>query len=517
MKTKRCLISATLLLLLAAGACTKESTTGGGAKNELACNRKIDDFLQKRYLWNDEYNRTDRDLAQTYASDGNNFLITTLMKMSTNDLDKKRYIGNDGKPYYRLYSNVTRTEAAKKAAARTTRGVNHNIAKETVYGFGFANMMAVRFVDGSGNDTGNYGLICSAVYPDSPAAGKGFARGMIIAELNGEKITAKTLDAAYASLTSPDGAQTLTVTENRAGAQPVSLTAGEMYPNPVLRREIIREGADRIGYLVYTGFDAAYDDEVLEAVGSFREAGITDLILDLRYNSGGHVISSNMLSTCIAGTACENRVFQYYRYNDSRMADIKQTTKETGNSYDQSARKFFDSFAYGDYYGVDLRTYALNLRRLFVLVTESTASSSEALVNALLGIGIDVTLIGEQTSGKNVGMEVYTFTSDEYSYELAPITFQGYNAREETVPSDGLRVDYQVREWQNDLADFGAGDPLVDKALSLVTGRNRIRRETRSVPDDPNRVPEIVPGIRLPQPADAPHGMIVLPPDTIDE
>lgn len=62
------------------------------------------------------------------------------------------------------------------------------------------------------------------------------------------------------------------------------------------------------------------------------------MVLDLRNNGGGHVISSNMLSTCIAGAACQGKVYEYYRYNDSRMATVEKTARETGKEYDTAAK-----------------------------------------------------------------------------------------------------------------------------------------------------------------------------------
>ena len=82
------------------------------------------------------------------------------------------------------------------------------------------------------------------------------------------------------------------------------------------------------------------------------------------------------------------------------------------------------------------------MTRLYVLVTGNTASSSEAVINTLRGLdGFTVKLIGEKTNGKNVGMEVSKFTVGNYSYELAPISFQGYNAKQVTVDKNGLAVD----------------------------------------------------------------------------
>ena len=235
------------------------------------------------------------------------------------------------------------------------------------------------------------------------------------------------------------------------------------------------------------------------------------MVLDLRNNGGGHVISSNMLSTCIAGAACQGKVYEYYRYNDSRMATVEKTARETGKEYDTAAKKFFDEFYYGDYYGVDLRNYALNMTRLYVLVTGNTASSSEAVINTLRGLdGFTVKLIGEKTNGKNVGMEVSKFTVGNYSYELAPISFQGYNAKQVTVDKNGLAVDTACEEWDGELKDYGdRSEPMLAAALSQITGQR-----SASVSGTRSTAPGVRPAtdIALPDLSNRPSGMIVVLP-----
>lgn len=262
---------------------------------------------------------------------------------------------------------------------------------------------------------------------------------------------------------------------------------------------------------VYDSFDAAYDDELLAAVKKLKDGNITDMVLDLRNNGGGHVISSNMLSTCIAGAACQGKVYEYYRYNDSRMATVEKTARETGKEYDTAAKKFFDEFYYGDYYGVDLRNYALNMTRLYVLVTGNTASSSEAVINTLRGLdGFTVKLIGEKTNGKNVGMEVSKFTVGNYSYELAPISFQGYNAKQVTVDKNGLAVDTACEEWDGELKDYGdRSEPMLAAALSQITGQ-----KSASVSGTRSTAPGVRPAtdIALPDLSNRPSGMIVFLP-----
>lgn len=377
-------------------AITQLGSSSGGTGADTELNKQVDKILEYYYLWNGEYRQMSRDLSLDYISSSDNFLKRTLLEMTTNDLDKKRQSNGS----YSVYSYLLRTPLTK-AVAGTTRGVSHRGVKEKEYGFGIAGLMGVRFVDGNNQPTGEYGLVVTSVYPDSPASEAGFRRGTFFAQYNGAAITAANLNSVYGTLIAPGGASTVKLTENKQGAQPVSLTAREIYPNPVIHSEVITSGAHRIGYLVYDSFDAAYDDELLAAVKKLKDGNITDMVLDLRNNGGGHVISSNMLSTCIAGAACQGKVYEYYRYNDSRMATVEKTARETGKKYDTAAKKFFDEFYYGDYYGVDLRNYALNMTRLYVLVTGNTASSSEAVINTLRGLdGFTVKLIGEKTNGK---------------------------------------------------------------------------------------------------------------------
>lgn len=387
-------------------AITQLGSSSGGTGADTELNKQVDKILEYYYLWNGEYRQMSRDLSLDYISSSDNFLKRTLLEMTTNDLDKKRQSNGS----YSVYSYLLRTPLTK-AVDGTKPEVNHGVAKKKEYGFGIAGLMGVRFVDGNNQPTGEYGLVVTSVYPDSPASEAGFRRGTFFAQ----------------------------------------------------------------------------------------------------YNGGGHVISSNMLSTCIAGAACQGKVYEYYRYNDSRMATVEKTARETGKEYDTAAKKFFDEFYYGDYYGVDLRNYALNMTRLYVLVTGNTASSSEAVINTLRGLdGFTVKLIGEKTNGKNVGMEVSKFTVGNYSYELAPISFQGYNAKQVTVDKNGLAVDTACEEWDGELKDYGdRSEPMLAAALSQITGQR-----SASVSGTRSTAPGVRPAtdIALPDLSNRPSGMIVFLP-----
>ena len=447
---------------------------------ELKMNLIMDNFLESYYLWNDDYKKLSRDLSIPYVDSYDNFLKTTLMGMTTNILDKKKQIIDydaSGNPIYgyTLYSYVDRVLKGLGTRSDVDPGVNHGIEKQgEIESYGFSRMDVVRIVDELGKPTDQYVIAVKAVYPNSMASTLGVGRGTIITHINGQEISKSNYASSYLDLLNPTQSQVKLSIMTSDSISDVVLTATKLDPTPILVNTIVEEGADKIGYLVYDAFDAAYDNDLLNVLADFKAKGVTDLVLDLRYNGGGYVMTSNMLSSCLIGDGCKDKIFHYYRYNASRMSDIQKTQKETGHTYDEGSGLFGEKYMYDDYYGVDLAPYSLNLKRLFVLTTKSTASASEAVINSLRGHDVSVIIIGEDTNGKNVGMESIEFNLEGYTYELAPITFQSYNMKKETVPSDGFLVDYAVSDWNNGYIDFAdLNEPMFKKALDIITASSR--------------------------------------------
>lgn len=219
-----------------------------------------------------------------------------------------------------------------------------------------------------------------------------------------------------------------------------------MYCNPVLFSKVTTEEetpGHRIGYLVYSGFEAGYDQELFDVFKEFKSQNITDLILDLRYNGGGHVISANLIATCIAGAKSEGKVFTSLRYNKERMEKRNNKREE-------------ELFAYSNYENLatSLSAGALNLQHVYCIVGSGTASASELVINSLKGIDVEVTLIVKRTTGKNVGMEPVEYTIRNNVYEVVPITFQSYNAKGVGDYENGFTPDIEIDE--ND--PYGRGD-----------------------------------------------------------
>lgn len=449
---------------------TQKSSGTAGDAQDAALNREVDEYLSENYLWNDEYKALTKDFNQNYED----FFYGNLLKMNTNNLDKKPYINNEGKTEYSLFSYIQKLPDISATRA---------IEKELAYSFGITGITPVAI--GSQTDYNIYFCI-QGVNPDSPASEAGLKRGAMISLVNGSKITDSNFNEYYYNMLIPDAAISYTLTEDIieegqvAGTKEYPLAARAMYASPIIFSKVCEEyEGHRIGYLVYSAFEAGFDEELFKVFKDFKEKNVTDLILDLRYNGGGHVMSANLIASCVAGSSCSNKVFAKYRYNEERMKKIDSSKSEEKFSYDKYAN-LDTSLAAGD----------LSLKRLYCLVGNGTASASELVINSLRGIDIEVTLIGETTTGKNVGMEPVDVEINNNTYHVVPITFQSYNAKgfgeyengfdpnvpmNELDPYNETNVFYIHKEYGTDK------EPLYAKAIELITGTNPMPPKTRHV------------------------------------
>jgi C-terminal processing protease CtpA/Prc len=216
-------------------------------------------------------------------------------------------------------------------------------------------------------------------------------------------------------------------------------------------------GNSKIGYMCYLQYDSPEDFN--ETINTFANTGITDMILDLRYNPGGLVNTCKKLCNLIVSTEAYGRVFQQQSFNDILSADY---LNRTGN---ERTFTYYSAPAEGATLG--LKYEYLNLKRVFILTSKGTASASESTIICLKPY-INVITIGEQTTGKGVGM--WTLSSSNYRYALVPITFRYYNAADETVPDEGLTPDYYIPDGystrKSELGDVN--EPLLNHALQLI-------------------------------------------------
>lgn len=243
-------------------------------------------------------------------------------------------------------------------------------------------------------NTGQCVSAVAYVYQNSPAEKAGLKRGDIIYEIDGKPLTVNNYtDLFYSSqITLSLAAYDATINTIVPTEQTVTMQAVEMYENPILcYKTIDLDNGNKIGYLAYSSFDLNSIPELIEICKDFKAKGVKKLVLDLRYNGGGYVITENVLASMFApqDVVDSKAIFEKEDYNELLTA--------SGWS---SVTRFTTTFNY-ESVGLNVSTEGANigLEHIYALIGPNTASASEALIGGLMPY-MPITLIGEQSHGK---------------------------------------------------------------------------------------------------------------------
>jgi len=198
----------------------------------------------------------------------------------------------------------------------------------------------------------------------------------------------------------------------------ITVTSQSITIDPVNAVDIIPNGNESVGYIHYNTFSPLTGEaQLFEAFSELSQAGVDDLVLDLRYNSGGLLALAAQIGFMVAGPDSEDETFYLQEFN-SRSPNVNTVT---GQSVD--AFPFIpETIGFSLDAGTDLPS--LDLPRVFVLTTEQTCSASEAVMNGLMGIGVEVIQIGTRTCGKATGQ----IPVENCGLTYAPLHFRGVNA-----------------------------------------------------------------------------------------
>jgi carboxyl-terminal processing protease len=195
----------------------------------------------------------------------------------------------------------------------------------------------------------------------------------------------------------------------------VSMTAVDVTETPVQNARVLP--GTTIGYLLFNDHIATAEPELMAAISSLAQAGITDLVLDIRYNGGGYLDIASELAYMVAGSAkTAGKTFDLLTFNDKYP-----TTDPILNQPITPTPFWSTTQGFSGPSGQALP--ALNLARVFVLTGNDTCSASEAIINSLNGIGVTVVQIGSQTCGKPYGF----YPQDNCGTTYFSIEFKGVN------------------------------------------------------------------------------------------
>ncbi|WP_427451680.1 S41 family peptidase [Litorimonas sp. WD9-15] len=262
---------------------------------------------------------------------------------------------------------------------------------------------------------------------DNGPAGEegGFLRGDKILEVDG-------IDAVNGANTQADldilneaifptrvGDTHIFVVEDTNGTQrTVTLETADVVELPVTDTAVIDTESGKVGYIHFTTFSPFTSEKAIyDAMIEMEDEDISDLVLDLRYNGGGLLAVAAQTGFMIAGDAAtDGRTFDRLTFSDKNPT-INPVTGQT-----LRPTPFFGTgldFSLDE----DVDLPELDLDRVFILSTERTCSASEAVINGLRGIDVEVILIGSKTCGKPYGF----YPTDNCGETYFTVQFRGAN------------------------------------------------------------------------------------------
>jgi carboxyl-terminal processing protease len=307
-------------------------------------------------------------------------------------------------------------------------------------------------------EEGSANVLAQILYikPGSPGDNAGLKRGDAITHVNGQQLNTtnyKTVLKGISDNTFSISYKPLFVEEEKFDvAKTISISTVVYSENPNYLNKVIEVSDKKIGYYVYNFFTSGtdgdsvkYDDEMDNIFAAFKAKGITDLVLDLRFNSGGSEVSANNLARREYNTQVENEILSDPNAGESFLfSKLKAKTQNVGDQLSG---------------------------RVYILTGSRTASASELIINGLNPY-MDVFLIGDVTYGKNVGsISIYDENDPQNTWGMQPIVVKVYNSLNQSDYSHGFFPDLEDKD--NDLFIYPLGDTreeLLSKAIEKITG-----------------------------------------------
>ncbi|MGV7107320.1 S41 family peptidase [Flavobacterium sp. U410] len=400
--------------------------------------------LNQYYYW-----LTDSpDLADTRFTGQNDYTQFLESFASPIDLFDHLKVSDDIDRFSVIYSDYTLLEQALTGTSESN-GVDYEL----------------RYAPNSSTDV--FGWV-RYILPNTDASTKDIHRGDIFYAIDGVSLTVNNYSSLLGQTTYTLYLADIVNGQIVPNGNSVTLTKSVYSENPVYLKTTYTIGSKKIGYLIYNGFYTAYESELNNAFAYFQAEGITHLILDLRYNSGGSVATATRLASMITGQFTGQIFAQQewnYKMNDYYSSNPEKLLNRFTNSIDNGA-------------GIN----HLNLDKIYIITSKRTASASELVINGLTPY-INVTQIGNNTTGKNVGsVTLYdspTFTKNNvnpnHRYAMQPIVLRISNVNNfSDYSTNGLPPDVTQLEDLENLGVLGdSNEPLLSTALNYVNTNGR--------------------------------------------
>jgi C-terminal processing protease CtpA/Prc len=321
-----------------------------------------------------------------------------------------------------------------------------------------------------GSTTNVFGII-KLVLNNSPAESLNLQRGQIFNAVDGIDLTENNLNsllnqdsytlnlATYNDNNTPNADSDDTI---EATSESVSLSKIAFTENPVYKTEILEVNNQNVGYLMYNGFTADFNNQLNNAFATLQSNNVQNLVLDLRYNPGGSVNTATLLGSMITGQF-NGEVFSKLIYNNDLQSS--NTEYRFTNSFDGNSIN------------------SLNLQKVYILTTNASASASEMVINSLKAYSqLEVIQIGLQTTGKSQA-SITIYDSPDFkrngatplhTYAMQPLVAKTVNKLNVSVPNEGLTPTIEINEDPSNYGILGnENEPLLAAALQHILENGR--------------------------------------------
>lgn len=498
-KKRFSIFSVCILLLGGLAACKKNNsdenttTTPGtttvpttGSRKQLTLD-SIFLYAKQIYYWNTqlpEYSAFNPRKYSTKTLDLDNYddelyAISQIAKDPATGIIYEDY--GDGYPKYSYINDITQNNPD------ATANVNNRASVDTE-GNGFdIGIRPIFYLTSNNGVSGSFILMITAVYPGSSAATNGVQRGWQIQKINGVTVTGSNYSTENASIVNSLAASSVKIEGvNYVDKIPfsVTLTKTSYKSSPVYTSSVITRQGKKIGYLAFarfstlTNLNAGTDSNLDPVFANFSAAGVSELVVDLRYNGGGYINTAEYLANLIAPSNVGTQVMFTEIYNQT-MQNKQATILQHQPSLTAAGKLQYKSGSNGAFYTLFDQEYSQtsedNIARftkkgslngvttVVFLVSGNTASASELLINSLKPY-LTVKLVGETTYGKPVGFFPITL---ENRYEVFMPSFETVNSKGAGKYYTGFVPDVVMGD--NSRYPFGnESEPLLSAALQII-------------------------------------------------
>ena len=305
-------------------------------------------------------------------------------------------------------------------------------------------------------------VFVAEAFEDAPALGAGVDRGAEIVAIGTSSANLRTVAdlvaagglAAVSDALGPDTAGTARVLRvtDAGGTRNVTIAKTDYALTPVSSRygaKIIAEGGKQYGYVNLRTFISTADPALRAAFARFKAAGVTDVIVDLRYNGGGLVSIAELMGDLMGANRATSEVFSYTTFRPEKAAE--------------NDTRFFAP-----------QPQSVAPTRIAFIGSGGTASASELVVNAFVPyLHKNAALIGTNTYGKPVGQIALDHAACDD--RLRVIAFATQNAARQGNYFDGLATTVEASCKANDDITHQLGDPQeasTRSALDYLQGKS---------------------------------------------